>query len=156
MVKQENPRNSLPQKMPENKTKKTPSVYRNIKIITMCRPNSERWKTSVFWIHRTRNTRKREEERRVQTIFRAFIVRWTQENTRFLEFTRIDRPRKQHETPEKHRRTPEYSLFSEFWRFGEHWKTGVFFNSLEFTVPENVRKHSKTLVNGRLFAVFRA
>ena len=35
-----------------------------------------------------------QKKRRVQTIFRALIVWWTQENTRFLEFARIHRPTK--------------------------------------------------------------
>ena len=108
----------------------------------MCKPNSERWKTSVF-LNSPYQKYKKMRGRTPGT--NNFPCVYRSVNARKYAFSWIHRPRKQRETPEKHRRTPEYSLFSEFWRFGEHWKTGVFFNSLEFTVPENVRKHSKTL-----------
>lgn len=88
-------------------------------------------------------------------VFQTFTERWTLENKRFLRFTHIHCPGKCEKSTRKLPQTLEYTIISVRLPNGEHWKTCVFLNSLEFTIPENTRKREKTPVNAGILYAFR-
>lgn len=87
-------------------------------------------------------------------IFLKFIVQWTLENRRFLEFTHVCCQGKWKKSTRKHLKTKQHMIIFVSLPNGERRKTRVFLNSLEFAVSENKSKQEKTSANARIHYAF--